>query len=214
MRPEFAKAVDPIFEHVLRLLDRIDQNELVSPEEEMHRVKAMVDRADATMGAGREWQLAKAGLIYWIDEVLIQAPWEGRNFWYEACLERQYFNKRDAARDYFVDAKEASGSPQRDALEVFYIGVILGFRGLYDDPEKWYDLIQQFELPDSLQEWVKQTAQAIRSRPKPPITPTRNFGHGAPPLTGQGMFALAMAALAVVSAVTLITGWVVYFVAQ
>lgn len=210
MTPKFAQAVDPIFEHVLQLLDRIDRNDLIAPDEEKHIIKRMLDRSEAALGASQEWQWAKYGLVCWIDEVLLAAPWEGRHWWNENSLESSVYSQRLRATDFFVMARDASTSPQREALEVYYLAVILGFRGLYDKQETAFEETQRLELPAELSDWVKQTAQAILPRPKPPLAPTRNFGRGAPPLSGQSMLIGAAAVVAIVSAVTLMSAWVLY----
>ena len=75
MTPEFAKAVDPVFLYVLNLLERINQGEPVSAEDERSEILKGLDRADAQLGHRDDWQLAKYALVSWIDEVLIEAPW-------------------------------------------------------------------------------------------------------------------------------------------
>ena len=98
MTPPFAKAVDPIFEHVLVLLDRIDAGEggSIDAEREKDRILRLFDEAQAKLGESNEWQLAKYGLVCWIDEVLIAAEWPGSTWWNEYSLESSMYNQANA----------------------------------------------------------------------------------------------------------------------
>jgi type VI secretion system protein ImpK len=182
MTPQFSIAVDPIFLHVLRLLERIAAGQEPSAKEERVRIAALISEADARLGAHSEWMLAKYGLVSWIDEMLVEAPWQGKDWWSNNVLEMELFNSRRCYEAFFLKAKDASASSQRDALEVFYVCVILGFRGLYDDPELARPAIQSYDLPEDLDSWSQQTALAIRLGQGRPMLQRirRNIG-GAPP---------------------------------
>ncbi len=134
MTPKFAKAVDPIFMHMLRLLDRIESAESPDPGEERIQIRALIDQAEAMLGLGSEWELAKYALVSWIDEMLIDAPWESREWWKNNVLEQQIFGTRKRHQQFFIFAQKAAELIGKDALEVFYVCVILGFRGIYHDP--------------------------------------------------------------------------------
>ncbi len=69
MTPNFAQAVDPIFLYVLALLDRISRDTKPKPQEERARIRALIDEAEARLGSGTEWELAKYALVSWIDEM-------------------------------------------------------------------------------------------------------------------------------------------------
>lgn len=186
MSPEFAKAVDPILLHVLGLMDRIGKGENPLPQTERLRIKGWLDQAEGHLGGRSDWQLAKYALVSWIDEVLLDAPWEGHEWWNENVLEVELFNSRLANEQFYMQAREASSFPQRDALEVFYVCVVLGFRGLYRDPYESAPLIEAMDLPRDLETWAKQTALAIRlGQGRPRILETEEVGSGAPPLEGQ-----------------------------
>ncbi len=135
MTPDFAIAVDPVFLHVLGFVDRISQGENPPPREERQTVQNFLRQAEAQLGQRQDWELAKYALVCWIDDLLIEAPWEGRNWWKENALEVEAFNTRVRATEFFVKANNASNLTRRDALEVFYVCVVLGFRGLYRDPQ-------------------------------------------------------------------------------
>jgi type VI secretion system protein ImpK len=187
MTPQFSRAVDPIFLHVLDLLDRISREEEPSVHEERLKIKAWLDQGEAIIGRGPEWELAKYALVCWIDEVLIEAPWSSREWWYENALEQELFGNRLAYEMFYVRANDASQMAKKDALETFYVCVVLGFRGLYRDQSALYDS-QRLGLPASLDDWAKQMSLSIRlGQGRPPISQTGTGGSGAPPLTGQGM---------------------------
>jgi len=186
MTPEFAKAVDPIFLHVLGLLDRIGRDENPAVQAERLRIRGWIDQAEARLGGRPDWQLAKYALVSWIDEVMLEAPWDGHEWWNENVLEVEMFNTRLAHEEFYLKAREASGLPQRDALEVFYVCVVLGFRGLYRDPEIASSMSEALGMPGDLETWAKQTALAIRlGQGRPKILETEEVGLGAPPLEGQ-----------------------------
>lgn len=211
MTPKFAQAVDPVFEYVLGLLVRIDHQETPSPEEEQGHIRKLLDEADAKAAQTPEWKLAKYGLVCWIDEVLIEAPWSGAPWWAENILERQLFRTRLRNQEFYKQAGDAAAHSQKDALEVFYLCVVLGFRGLYEDPIAAPVAAESLGLPPQLQGWVDQTALAIRARGRSPIHPTGRMGPGAPPLERQSLMIAAMLAASVLGAVVSIGAWLTFF---
>jgi type VI secretion system protein ImpK len=183
MTPQFAQAVDPIFLAMLDLLDQIGQNQPVSPQNERYRLVAAVDHAEGALGGGIEWELAKYALVSWIDEMLVETPWSGRDWWSNNVLEVEYFNTRLCNERFYTKAQEASAQSRRDALEVFYNCVILGFRGLYRDPNLASSLTAANGLPPDLLSWTKQTAMAIRlGQGRPPLPRPRREIQGVAPL--------------------------------
>ncbi len=207
MTPEFAKAVDPVFLCVLDLLERISRDKMRNVEEERLRVRGCLDQAEAMLGQGSDWQVAKYGLVAWIDEVLIEAPWPDSVWWKENCLEWEEFNTLDRSEQFYLKAKEASAMRRKDALEVFYIGVVLGFRGLYRDPNRTEALHGALELPADLESWAKQTSMAIQlGRGIPPISDASEPIEGAPPLDGPFTLIWAAAAGVVLAVLTIVVG--------
>jgi type VI secretion system protein ImpK len=185
MTPEFSEAVDPIFVHVLGLLDRISRDEGPSAEDERERIKGWIDQAENKLGKAKEWQLAKYAVVAWIDEVLIDAPWEHQEWWTNNVLERQYFGQRTAFHQFYTKAAEASSLPNKDALEVFYVCVVLGFRGMYRDPGTALQYAQQMGLPADLETWANRTGTGIQlGQHLPRLDPLEQPGKGAPPLDG------------------------------
>lgn len=205
MTPKFAQAVDPIFLHVLDLLDRLNDSHEASPQDERLQIIALLDRAEAIVGRGREWELAKYALVSWIDEMLVETPWSGGDWWSNNVLEVELFNTRVCYEQFYARAQEASGLPHRDALEVFYVCVVMGFRGMYRDTQMAQSLLQAHGLPQDLAAWAKQTSMAIQlGQGRPPQATPRREIEGAPPLRGKTAFVwsgFAVAALVLANVV-------------
>lgn len=172
MTPKHSLAVDPVLLHMLDFLDRISEGHEPNPLEERIRIRALLDQGEAIIGAGREWDLTKYALVSWIDEMLVETTWSGREWWSNNVLEMEIFRSRLCNEQFYLFAKEASTLTRRDSLEVYYVCVVLGFRGLYRDPILSAMFAQQHGLPADMATWAKQTALSIR------------LGHGRPPLSG------------------------------
>lgn len=86
---------------------------------------------------------APGPLVYWIDEVFsFYTPWAGD--WENKKLEQSYFNTSDRAENFWNQARLALNRADKDALEVFYLALLLGFRGACR------------QAPADLQEWRDQ----------------------------------------------------------
>ena len=196
MTPEFAKAVDPVFLHVFGLLDRLGRGVQPSPEEERLRVRGLIDQADAVWGHTPDAELAKYAIVSWIDEMLVaEAPWQGSEWWKNNSLEWEYFKTQDRSEQFYVKAKEASSLRRKDALEVFYVCVVMGFRGLYRDINQAAGITEALQLPPDLDTWARQAAMSIQLKlGRPPISEVSVPIEGAPPLNGP--FSLIWASLA------------------
>lgn len=203
MTIQFAQAVDPIFLHVLDLLDRISRGEKPSPQEERMRINALIDQAGALLGGSPEWELAKYALVSWIDEVLLETPWDGVDWWNNNVLEVALFNTRLCNEMFYRRAQEAAALPRRDALEVYYVCVVLGFRGLYRDAALAEMLTQALNLPPDLETWARQTALAIRlGQGRPPLPAPARELRGAPPLRMKPLVAWAWLTAVLLAAAT------------
>lgn len=213
MTPKFSQAVDPVFEYVLQLLARIDHGEAPSHEEEQIRIRKAIDAADARAGQTSEWKLAKYALACWVDEVMDLAQWAGSKWWQDNTLEYHYFGRHNRSEEFYVRASEASAQSQRDALEVYYLSVVLGFRGFYEDPHPVEEptlTAERLMLPKTLRAWLDQTAAGIRLRGKPRLQPTGRMGPGAPPLERQSLMIGALLAGSVLAALVAIGCWLVF----
>jgi len=213
MTPEFAKAVDPVFLYVLGLLERIGRDERITVEEERLRIRGQLDQAEAYLGQGADWEAAKYALVSWIDEVLIEAPWPSGEWWKNNSLEWEEFKSNDRSEEFYVRAKrDASALRRKDALEVFYVCVVLGFRGLYRDPERTAALAEPLELPPDLETWARQTSMAIQlGRGRPPISDGSVPIEGAPPLGGPFTLIWASVIGVILAVLTIVVGMLFFF---
>jgi len=192
MTPKFAEAVDPVFLCSLDLLERLEGDTQPDPEAERAELRKWIDLAEARLGQSEQWLLAKYALVAWIDEILIMSRWTGQNYWTENNLELEYFGEKMAFDWYYEKARDATASPStRDALEVYYLCVILGYRGLYRDTttEKSIELVNKLGLPPDVDGWARQTAPALHlNADRPPIGGMMKLGAGAPPLEAKAHF--------------------------
>jgi type VI secretion system protein ImpK len=212
MTPNFAAAIDPVFLHVLGLLERIGNNESPNPGEERTIINNWLRNAEAQLGQKQDWELAKYALVAWIDDVLIEAPWQGRLWWKENALEVELFNSRDRATLFYSKAQEAGKMTRRDALEVYYVCVVLGFRGLYRDSASAF-LADQLGLPPTLDAWASMTAKSIQlGQGRPPIMESPRAGEGAPPLDGRYLLVGTVLLGVVLAAVTAMVGLVLFYI--
>ncbi len=196
MTPSFAQSVDPISLHVIELLDRIAAGRASTPADERLRIVSLIDQAEAQLGSGREWELAKYALVSWVDEMMLEAAWDGRDWWTNNVLEVELFNTRLCNEQFFLKAREAAALSRRDALEVYYNCVILGFRGLYRDPELAVMFTQAHGLPEDLATWTRQAALSIRvGQDRPPLAGPQREIAGAPPLRAKPRIVWGMLAM-------------------
>ena len=211
MSPIFAVAIDPVFLYVLGLVERIGRNENPAVHEERLRIRGGLDQAEALLGQSPDWQFAKYALVSWIDEMLIEAPWEGREWWKENALEVEVFNTRLRNEQFYVKAREASALPRKDALEVFYVCVVLGFRGLYRNPAAAAALAEPRGLAPDLETWARQTSLAIQlGQGRPPISEVSMPPEGAPPLEGSALLVWSLLGGVVLAALDAIFAWMLF----
>ncbi len=207
MRPRFAAAVDPIFLKVLSLMESVDRDDVVSPEAERQDLERVFSEAESNVPESSGWPLAKYALAAWVDDLLISTHWSGRDWWESNSLEFAFFNSRDRATQFYVQAKEAAELSSRDALEVFYLCVVLGFKGLYELSESQI-IAGQLDLPMSIEAWTKTTAGALQLRQgRPPIRETPRVPTGAPPLESRYR---AVGAVVVTVILSILTATLIY----
>ena len=161
MKPPFYKAVDPTFLYVLALTERVQAGEQLNPDEERAKICARLDAAEtklAQQGQKQEWELAKYAIASWIDELLAADLWDS------APLEFELFKTAKRSHEFYNRAEAAMSLPRKDALECFYITVVLGFRGMYSSHEALMEEREflDFQPPDSLEAWAKRVGGVIQ----------------------------------------------------
>ncbi len=209
MTPLFAQAVDPVFLQVLDLLGRIEREETTTVQEERLSIQAQLDRADVMFGSNEEWTLAKYALASWIDEMLVDAAWEGREWWSNNVLEVEYFNTRLCYEQFFVKGKQATTQQYGNAMEVFYVCVVLGFRGMYRDPDMASQLLETHGMPPSIEDWGRQVSGAIRlGQGRPPMPPAARQLRGAAPLRTRSFTVWSWLAALLLTVANLAVWWI------
>ncbi len=192
MNADFAQAIDPLFEHALTTIDAIESGESRDAADEQATLLALIDRVDRQLGHAPQWQYARYALIVWMDEIFLSLPWDGASWWREHVLEMSLYQSRNCSVRFFELARAAAALPDRDALEVYYNCVLLGFRGMYAEgalpPHRSQSqasvsgdfssnvTLQKTELamladlpwPPTIAKWLEQTAQWIDVAPQIP----------------------------------------------
>lgn len=193
MQPDFAKAVDPVFLATLKLLQRIEGGERIITADERATLVRKIEEAEDALGKRQEWILAKYALVSWIDESLQGLKWQERDWWKDNCLEHKFFSSRERHVDFFVKAIESSQLPTKNALEVFYLAVILGFRGFYGNHSTQYrdEIVAKLRVPRSIEDWCRETSRSLHlGLGRPEITSAIQAGESARPLHGKNSFLL------------------------
>ena len=197
MQDAIARLVHPIIDYGLDLKDRLDQGETPAIEIEQAALKGMLlseieSRRHAAFGGEAEAKSAgeardrsgplflgiRYALTCWLDELFI---FDSRlaATWNERKLEVAFYGTNDRAWKFWEQARIAEGRGGNDALEVFFLCVMLGFRG------------EMREEPDQLRVWTAATrAQLARSLGGewPNSPPELEPASDVPPLEGIDQF--------------------------
>jgi len=134
------------------------------------------------------------------DRLIIDLTWSGRDWWEQRCLEYDIYRTRQASEEFFARAELARRErTTRDALEVFVIAVLLGFRGKYR------------KEPAKLKAWLREQQDHLRLNTDPPEwADSAAEVDGARPLVGRAkvVWASIVAALAGAMALMALYAWV------
>jgi type VI secretion system protein ImpK len=170
MTPQFSDLVHPVISQALDLKDRLDRGDTPDLEVEQRRlierlrsngeVRHLIDyTGDGTVFLGARYALA-----CWIDELfIVHSPWA--DLWKERPFEVALFGSRERAGKFWDQADlvlhrpnspRAPTAPGVDAMEVFFLCIVLGFRGRY------------LENPGKIREYVEEMRpQVTRTTPWP-----------------------------------------------
>ena len=194
MQDHIADLVHPVFRHGLQLKEQLEQGKSPSFELEQATLKGMLlteleaqryrefggdGSLSSTLTADEQQEIflgIRFALTCWLDELFIlHSPWS--NQWNERKLEVALYQSNDRAWRFWQQARLAEKQPTTDALEAYFLCVMLGFRG---------ELLEQAE---QLHTWCNTTqarlAQTAETWPHPPeLEPPTNV----PPLRGQDWF--------------------------
>src|SRR5712692_8317322 len=203
MRDEIANLVHPVLMYGVDLKDRLDKGEdpnleseqaqlkgLLLSESEARRLGEFGSEGDSghsmvsVVGATRSGEGGRRGgdhflgiryaLACWLDELFILgSTWESA--WNERKMEAGLYGTNDRAWKMLDQAKRAESRSGTDALETFYLTVMMGFRG---------DLR---ESVDKLRNWTSNTqARIFRGLGQEWTTPAElEAPINVPPLRGR-----------------------------
>jgi type VI secretion system protein ImpK len=180
MQEETANPVFAVIDHALDVKERIERGEtpvlsaeqatlkqLLSDESEFKRYTDMTTELDI-----------RYALVCWLDELFILSPAWGEQ-WTEQKMEVEMFGTNDRAWKFWEKARRALTRSDSDVLEVYYLCVMLGFRGeLRDDPA-------------TLQSWTAAArSQVERNQGQAWVPPAElDPPSDVPPLHGRERFA-------------------------
>jgi type VI secretion system protein ImpK len=199
MQEQIANVVYPVITYGLNLKERLERGEHLDMLDEQAALKGrLLSDNDATRFSdygsdkrqddsvissrssadGRRSMDTFLGIRYalvcWLDELFIaNSPWGAE--WNEHKLETDLYRSNDRAWLFWEQAKRAESRQGSDALEVFFLCVMLGFRG------EWRD------YPDKLQAWVNSAqARLAQSMGKDfAVPPEIQAPVSVPPLHGR-----------------------------
>ena len=80
--------------------------------------------------ASEEYNEARFAVCAWVDEALLSSNWPGKVEWQRDSLQRKYFQTSDAGEEFF-DRLNRLGQQQRDAREMYFLCLAMGFKGRY-----------------------------------------------------------------------------------
>jgi type VI secretion system protein ImpK len=218
MRPELMELVYPFIAQTLDLAQRLRQSpngldlpteqtalvNLLGNEAELQRLSA-VEQITVSPRKTERFLGVRYALVSWVDELfIVDSPWS--QLWNERKLEGMIYRTNDRAWRFWEQAQLAMTQEATDALEVFYLCVMLGFRGEYR------------EQPDLLNQWVVEA----RRRLVPPngVQWSQPVGReppsGAEPLRGANRLALmiVLACVLLLVVIPLATFWLVSRITQ
>ena len=200
MTDPFADLAMPLFQKVLQLLDRLYLGEARTPDEVLAQARSWIDEATrktvAKPDLARSFELAKFGLVTWIDEILTDSAWGASVRWSSGVhlLEWSIYGTRVGASRFYDEARRTEEEGDLDALEAYLLCVTLGFRGImaYDETV--------------LSEWVERVygrvseASSVAARP---FTEEDGSGNRFGPLRGPSLLLTVSILVAITAICTL-----------
>ena len=151
MRDELADLVYPAVAYALQVRAGLERGDDVNMSAVQSELRTLLKTASEAQrwpeygGDGDRYLGIRYALACWIDEMyILDSPWGPQ--WNERKLEESLYGSNERAWKFWFQAKLAQARPGTDALEAFYLCVMLGFRG--EGPEKpdtvatWRDAVE------------------------------------------------------------------------
>ncbi len=175
MRKEIADLVYPVITYALRLKERLNRGDTPALQQEQAKLKGLLKSESearrwgdyigevsqslsgrSSRGGSEGFLGIRYGLVCWLDEIFIlDSPWKAQ--WTENSLEVALYGSRNRADQFWEQARRAEARTNSDALEVFFLCVMLGFRGeLRGQPEKlkaWREAAESQIAQHQAREW-------------------------------------------------------------
>lgn len=201
---------EPFFLKVLDLVNKPANNADQLPQlqrnlmADLQAIEQKVISGIASVSTG-EWQSLKRVLIYWADENLTThfANWE--NF----VLEQEYYQEKNRAWKFFVEAEQCLPTGSSEAAEFFYLAVALGFKGDIEGAFK-YELNadlpgKKTDINEARRYWAAQLQRRIRHESTVDLQGEPLEGD-VEPLIGHGILKSALAAFLFGTLALVVTG--------
>jgi type VI secretion system protein ImpK len=194
MREEIAELVYPVIRQGLRLKERLKRGEKLNMADEQAELKRRLRTPDEARawpsfgGDGDQFLGLRYALACWLDEIFIlDSPWKEE--WNHSKVEETLYRSNDRAYTFWEQARRAESRADSEAVEGFYLCVMLGFRGdLRDEPDKLQDWREGVETHLNTGQ-----ASSWQGPPDLPLRPT-----DVPPLRGKDRLRWLLLAVAVV----------------
>ena len=209
MKTEFAALVNPIFQHVLELDERLRRGAATDFRAELVKIRQVF--SDSEQRAPQElvddFAIARRALIYWTDEILNESD---KNW--GCMLEWDCFETDDRATLFYLEYKDVASRASADVLEVFYLAVVLGFKGTVLDAYARVGADNELSgcstNEHARQQWAETLSQMIpRRRLSAEPSAVSLQGH-VDPLPGGRRLKTALICTVVMSVVCLLLLWV------
>ena len=194
MNSNLAAIVDTVFLGAIDWLNRIEAKQPVSFGQVHDQLRRKVEEASSAAKARSidpaSWNLTHYALITWIDEMMIGTEWPGAASWNDNKLESLFLSSNDRAWKFYVSAGDAAKQGLNDVVEVYYLAVVLGFRGFYEVASP--DEAVNNGLPPTIDEWLDDMGRRILSQQvKPTHQHMSQVINGTPALRGFDRFLMA-----------------------
>lgn len=175
---------DRYLESVMNLFERLQRDESVDCQTVHKELADQLRRGIGEVSLREDWQHVTYALAALTDELMVELPWPGRNWWNDNVLEANLFGTRMCSERFFAIAKETMRD-RPEVLRVFHDCVLLGFRGFYAMEASAPAIASELDVPPTLEQWVAEVQDRLSNpdTPKPAIQRHQKLS-GAPPLPG------------------------------
>ena len=147
MRDNLARDVLPVLRQALLFRDRLLHRRPLNLDTVQAHLRGKLNAFQAER-PDPEYLGVRYPVIAWLDEInsLECGDVNWQREWSDHTLEQERYASRDRAHVFWEQARQASRRADPDAMEVFYLCMILGFRGdLRGDPRQLADWRDIFE---------------------------------------------------------------------